>query len=85
VARVRLEGSIPTPLPLLVRAHSHSDTVVSADLLHDVLEKSDTTLFEIRAHYRATLRLLEQRDPAPPFLESLEEELRLLHRERLSV
>jgi hypothetical protein len=36
-------------------------------------------------HYRATLRLLEQRNPALPFLQSLEEELRLLRREPLSV
>jgi (p)ppGpp synthase/HD superfamily hydrolase len=198
VARVRKAGSNPTPLSLLVRAHSlaarahsgqrqdadgspylehallvaallhdagYSDVVVAAGLLHDVLEKSRTSLYEIRArfgahvahlvramtepdgiepfavrkaahrtqvmragaeaeaifaadkvanamtiraaidrdgleavrervgplfdqkldHYHATLLLLERRDPAPPFLQSLEEELRLLHRERLPV
>jgi (p)ppGpp synthase/HD superfamily hydrolase len=149
----------------LLRDAGYSDEAVAAALLHDVLEKSDITLFEIRAtfgprvarlvwamtepagiepfavrkaahrtkvlragaeaqaifaadkvanamtlreaiesdgeeevrervgplfdqkldHYQATLVLLERRDPAPPFLESLEEELRLLHRERLSM
>jgi guanosine-3',5'-bis(diphosphate) 3'-pyrophosphohydrolase len=149
----------------LLRDAGYSDEVVAAALLHDVVEKSDTTLFEIRArfgarvatlvramtepkgiepfairkavhraqvmkagpeaeaifaadkvanamtmraaiesdgeaavrervgplfdqkldHYRATLRLLEQRNPALPFLQSLEEELRLLRREPLSV
>jgi (p)ppGpp synthase/HD superfamily hydrolase len=198
VARVRTASSYPTPLPLLVRAHSlaarahagqrqdadgspylehvlevaallhdagYSDEVVAAGLLHDVIEKSEITLFEVRArfgahvaslvramtepeeiepfairkavhrtqvmragheaealfaadkvanamvlraaidrdgqdavrervgplfdqkldHYNATLRLLEQRDPAPPFLDSLGEELRRLRRERLSI
>jgi guanosine-3',5'-bis(diphosphate) 3'-pyrophosphohydrolase len=163
------DGSPYLEHALLVAALLHdagySDTVVAAGLLHDVIEKSAVTLFEIRArfgahvahlvramtepggiepfavrkaahrtqaaragaeaeaifaadkvanamtiraaigrdgihavrervgplfdqkidHYQATLRLLERRDPAPPFLESLEEELRLLHRERLSV
>jgi (p)ppGpp synthase/HD superfamily hydrolase len=198
VARVRTEGSNPTPLPLLVRAHllaarahdgqrqdadgspylehvlavaallrdaGYSDEVVAAGLLHDVLERSRITHFEIRvrfgarvtklvramteprsiepfavrkaalrtqviragadaeaifaadklanattlraaverdgeaavrerlgprfeqklAHYEATLELLAQREPAPPFLESLGDELRLLRREPVSV
>ena len=143
----------------------YSDEVVAAGLLHDVVEKTDVTLFELRArfgahvarlvramtepegiepfatrkaahraqvmragaeaeaifaadkvanamklraaiesdgepavrervgplldqkidHYQATLRLLAQREPAPPFLESLEDELVRLRRERLSV
>jgi (p)ppGpp synthase/HD superfamily hydrolase len=198
VARVRTAGSNPTPLPVLVRAHSlaarahagqrqdadgspylehvlavaallrdagYPDDVVVAALLHDVLERSKITLFEIRArfgarvahlvsamtepatiepfavrkaalrtqvmragrdaeaifaadklanaralraaierdgeeavrdrvgphfdqkldHYEAALELLARRQPAPPFLESLREELRLLRREPVPV
>jgi (p)ppGpp synthase/HD superfamily hydrolase len=37
------------------------------------------------AHYQATLDLLEQRDPAPPFLSRLDEELRGLRRDLVTV
>jgi (p)ppGpp synthase/HD superfamily hydrolase len=149
----------------MLRDAGYSDEVVAAGLLHDVIERSETSLFEIRArfgpqvarlvramtepagiepfaarkaahraqvmragaeaqaifaadkvanattlrsaidsdgedavrrrvgprfddkldHYQATLELLEQRRPAPPFLESLQNELRQLRPERVQV
>jgi len=60
-------------------------TAIERDGEEAVRERVGPRFDQKVAHYEATLELLAERHPAPPFLESLGDELRLLRRERVSV